>query len=264
MSDRPTVIYVYDGSFDGLMCCAYESLRRRERPEAVILADEPQQSMFTPVYVDTDCARAEAVMNKIRAVLGERTLAFIKRVSLTCMENKELALLNFLEKSLSRGKSILGDIASEDVQPMLKAVRHLNNEAELLKGFVRFSDMGEVMVSVIEPKNNVLPLLAHHFCDRFPDARLMIYDKGRGEFLICDAGRSRLGYMDDYEPYQVSDEEKNYRALWQSFYETAAIKERYNPKCRAGHMPKRYWAAMTEFWEREQYIPVKSLAAQGS
>ena len=28
-----------------------------------------------------------------------------------------------------------------------------------------------------------------------------------------------------------------------------AIKERYNPRCRMGHMPKRYWANMTEFWE---------------
>ena len=37
------------------------------------------------------------------------------------------------------------------------------------------------------------------------------------------------------------------RALWRRFYETIAIRERYNPKCRMTHLPKRFWGEMTEF-----------------
>ena len=31
------------------------------------------------------------------------------------------------------------------------------------------------------------------------------------------------------------------------FYDTIAIRERENPRCRMTHMPKRYWGTMTEF-----------------
>ena len=41
--------------------------------------------------------------------------------------------------------------------------------------------------------------------------------------------------------------ELDYRRLWRRFYDTIAIEERRNPKCRMTHMPKRYWNTMTEF-----------------
>ena len=38
MLDRPTVIYRYDGSFEGLLCCVFESYERKgdssRRPSA--------------------------------------------------------------------------------------------------------------------------------------------------------------------------------------------------------------------------------------
>ncbi|MCR4772260.1 MAG: TIGR03915 family putative DNA repair protein [Oscillospiraceae bacterium] len=259
MSDRTAVIYVYDGSFDGLMCCVWESLRRGERPEEILLPDELQETLFPTVFIETDNGLSKKMISRIRERTGARTLAFIKRVFLTCMERRETAILDFVSKSFARGKSLLGELTSEDVAHMIKAVRNLNNEAELLKGFVRFSDMGGVLVSVIKPVNHVLPLLARYFCDRFPDERLAIYDEGRGELLMCGEGKSRIGYTDELRLDAASAEEKNYRALWQSFYETAAIKERYNPRCRSGHMPKRYWAYMTEFCRRERYVPQSEL-----
>lgn len=43
-----------------------------------------------------------------------------------------------------------------------------------------------------------------------------------------------------------------YRQLWTRFYNTISIEGRYNPKCRMTHMPKRYWAMMTEFQPDDQ------------
>ena len=259
MSDGTAVIYVYDGSFDGLMCCVAKSLRSRERPEAIILQDEAQESLFPTVTIDTDSVLSKKVTGFIRERIGVRSLEFIKRVYLTNMERRENAILDFVAKSLECGKSLLGALVSEDVLPMIKAVRRLNNEAELLKGFIRFSDMGGVLVSVIKPDNRVLPLLARHFCDRFPDGRVVIYDEGHGEILACGEGEIRLGFADGLTLPPASAEEKKYRALWQSFYETAAVKERYNPKCRLSRMPKRYREYMTEFKERESYAPQPGL-----
>lgn len=57
----------------------------------------------------------------------------------------------------------LRNFSDETMYPILSAVRHLNGEAHLFKGFVRFSELGGVLGSEIEPKNRVLPLLRKHF-----------------------------------------------------------------------------------------------------
>ncbi len=49
----------------------------------------------------------------------------------------------------------------------------------------------------------------------------------------------------------ASAEEERYRELWKGFYDTIAIKERHNPRCRMTMMPKRYRGHMTEFSENE-------------
>ncbi len=32
MLDRPDMIYLYDGSFDGLLCCVFESYDKKRNP----------------------------------------------------------------------------------------------------------------------------------------------------------------------------------------------------------------------------------------
>jgi hypothetical protein len=39
--------------------------------------------------------------------------------------------------------------------------------------------------------------------------------------------------------------------LWKNFYDTIAIKERFNPKCRMNFMPKRVWANLPEMQSEE-------------
>lgn len=41
MSHRPAVIYRYDGSLDGLLCCVFQSYTRRETP-----ADIREEALF--------------------------------------------------------------------------------------------------------------------------------------------------------------------------------------------------------------------------
>ena len=56
-------------------------------------------------------------------------------------------------------------------------------------------------------------------------------------------------------------QEADIRRLWKRFYDTVAIRERYNPRCRRTHMPQRYWATMTEFQGPEHFTARSSPAA---
>lgn len=79
------------------------------------------------------------------------------------MEEREIRLYRLVVKLLREGPSFLRNFSDETLHPVATAVRHLNGEAHLLKGFLRFSDLGGILGSEIEPKNRVLPILRSHF-----------------------------------------------------------------------------------------------------
>ncbi len=262
-SEGGHVVYLYDGTFDGLLCVAGISLAEGKAPAGILLADEAQLTMYETRRIETDAGLARETAMEIRRRISRDALDLVKRAFLTCLESRELAILAFLRRGFREGGSLMRRLTAPEVAPLLRAVGHLTNEAEKYRGFIRFSDLGGALVSVISPLNQVLPLLAPHFCGRFPDETLLIYDRTHRAFLLCDRGTGRLGYMDEFEPSEADTWEKNYRALWQSFYNAIAVRERYNPRCRMGHMPKRYWEHMTEFWEREAFFESNTVAKAG-
>lgn len=144
-----------------------------------------------------------------------------------------------------------------------KAVQHLGSEAHLLKGFLRFSDQQGVLVGEIEPKNRVLPLLRPHFCTRYSGEHFLIYDRTHRELLIHQPSRWAILPAEDFAPAPPGQEEVTYRRLWRRFYDTIAIRERENPRCRMTNMPKRFWGTMTEFQPDEGALPAPGPRGKG-
>ena len=239
-----TIIYQYDGSFDGLLCCVYESYTQKEQPSAIIC--DAELSLFEVRSVVTDPAHAERVARSLRKLSAE-VLPLLRRVFLTCLPDKELAIYTFIAKLYREGAPYLTQIHDDAYQPLLRAVRHLSTEVEHLRGFLRFSVYDGVLGAEIEPKNRVLPLLRGHFCERCHDESFFIYDRTHHEALLYSSGRSRIVPLDDFQSAPPDAEEAAYRRLWKRFYDTIAIRERENPRGRMTKMPKRYWGTMTEF-----------------
>jgi len=114
---------------------------------------------------------------------------------------------------------------------------------------VRFSEVNGALVSIIEPEHQVLPLLAEHFVERFPNEQFLIYDKTHSLGLIYTDKQAKIEHIESYQMPKLSDEEKEYQKLWKLFYDTIAIAERKNDRCRMSFMPKKYWKNLTEFKE---------------
>ena len=240
--------YRYDGSFDGFLCCVFESFRRRETP-AAILPQEGPMSLYRERQIDTDAGHAARVWRALPLRVSPAAAELARNVFLTCLPEKELPLLRVLQEGFSRGGSVMNFLADNDLSLLLRAVRAMQNEAHLLTGFARFSQYGPVLLAVVTPKNHVLPLLARHFCSRMPGETFVIFDKTHREALLHRPGRLEFCPMEELTPPPPDRTEAEYRALWKRFYDTIAIEGRLNPRCRMSHMPRRYWENMTEFTE---------------
>ena len=109
-------------------------------------------------------------------------------------------------------------------------------------------------------KNRVLPLLRSHFCARYLNESFFLYDRTHKEALFYTGGRTVIRPLEEFQMAPPDETEAKYRLLWKRFYDTIAIRERDNPRCRMTHMPKRYWSTMTEFQGPDFFTPQSSPA----
>lgn len=246
LKTQSDLIYYYDGSFDGLLCCVFESYDKKEIP-IDILTDTAEPMLFSGRSIPTDLQKARRVLDSIPKKIGASALDLVRHAFLTCLPRKELYILLFLRLGYRNGPSVMNMLTDEVVNTLSKAVTHLNRESHLLKGFLRFSVCNNVLVGEIAPKNFVLPLLTQHFCERYPEERFLILDKTHGMGLLYQPYQATVIPITDLELPEADEEEQTFRELWRLFYDTIAIQERFNPRCRMSHMPQRYWKYMTEF-----------------
>ena len=247
------VIYRYDGTFEGFLCCVFDSYVNKEYPTAFQDEAHIETTLFPARWVGTDLRHAQRVLVSLGKI-DPYAKELVVKGFLTCAPEREKIIYRFIRALYVIGKPLLRRLSDEAVMPLLKAVRHLDGEVHLLKGFVRFSDFEGTLAGEIKPKNRVLPLLRPHFCDRMYNETFLLYDRTHREALVHQAGKWAIIPMESFKMAAPSAEEAQYRRLWKRFYDTIEIKERRNPKLRMSNMPKRYWETMTEFQDESCFL----------
>lgn len=247
------VIYRYDGSFEGFLCCVFDSYVNKEFPAEFQDEAHLVQSLFPARWVGTDLRHAQRILVSLEKI-DPWAKELVVKGFLTFAPDREMLLYRFIRALYSVGKPLLRQLSDDAVLPLLQAVRHLDGEVHLLKGFVRFSEFEGMLAGEIRPKNRVLPLLRYHFCSRFYNETFLLYDRTHREALVHQEGKWAILPLDTFKMAAPSAAEAQYRRLWKRFYDTIEIKERHNPKLRRTHMPQRYWETMTEFQSEDHFM----------
>ena len=170
------VVYLYDGSFEGFLCCVFESFAQHEIPFAVWTPQRETATLYPVRDIETDSARAQRVFSALGRKLGRETEYLVSRDFLSGQEDKELLLIRFLHLAFALGPGTVKRMGHPDVAPLYEMKKSLDWEVDKFQGFVRFEEHDGMLGAVIHPKNYILPLLRGHFCARFPEEAFMIYD----------------------------------------------------------------------------------------
>lgn len=240
------VCYCYDGTFYGFLTCVFDAYLYKEPPLAFRGPTDPP-TLWEERQVISDPAKADRVLKGLAARIGPRARVLVRQGFLCAMEEKELALYRFIRFGLEHGPRALRALADPNVAPLLAAVHHLEHEAHLYTGFVRFSRQEGFLMGEIEPKNRVLPLIRAHFCGRLNTECFVIHDRTHGEALFSRPGRWAILPVEDFRVAAPDEEERYIRELWRTFYHTVAIEGRVDPKLQRTHLPLHFRAMMTEF-----------------
>ena len=246
------LVYLYDGSFEGLCCCIYESFRACEVPAAVF-SDSTFQATLYPVHrIETDPAIARRVLRGLAQKVSPTAADLVRLGFLTCHAEKERLILRFAHLAFAVGAGAVEMIQDDAVCALRKAVQFLHNEAHLCKEFLRFSECEGGLAARISPKNFVLPLVVPHFADRLPEEHFLIFDSVHAAAAYYEPYRARFFPAERFDLPPTDECEANWRRLWKQYHRTIAIEGRENLRCQMTHCPKRYWGNMTEFSSRPE------------
>src|SRR5574344_1294964 len=121
MPDRSDVIYSYDGSFDGLMCCVFDSFYRRELPLLIIDENEPHNTLFEIRRVETERDKAVRVKRAVADKISGEALAFIRNAFLSNLRDKESHILDFIYLGFKNPRQIMRMLTNDTVDILNKA-----------------------------------------------------------------------------------------------------------------------------------------------
>ena len=247
MEEYNDIVYLYDGSFSGFLCCVFEAVARREQPFAVWAEDASSPTLYPIRLIQTRSDRAGRVFRSIGPKMGPRAKSLVSRVFLSGDPDKETLLVRFFVLGYKIGPNVCKMLGHPAVAEVFALERQVLNEAHYYTEFLRFQQAEDMLISVIEPKSYVLPLLKIHVCDRFPDENLLIADRTHGAALLYRDRKARyLALTGEAALPEPDENEARYQQMWKAFYRTIAIRARENPALRRSHCPKRYWHCMTE------------------
>lgn len=262
-------IYVCEDSLTGIFSGIYEVWKRKMTAEEAGLevGDSFERRLFCEyIFCKAEKRKALAVIRMIQKNLGVDVYEKISYALLSADRRKaEMVFRAMLEaKKLSRKDRLMEHLGNEAVRAVFGMYRQVANEAHHYKGFVRFRELkNKTLFAKIEPKHAVLPCIAEHFADRFPQENWVIYDKTHEVFLIHEKGE-RYYFLQQYMCMKgdsgsaqniaggFSEEEMDYEALWKEFVQSISVAERENRALQNQNLPLRFRTNLVEFSKEER------------
>lgn len=263
------IIYVCEDSLTGIFSGIYEVWKRKMTAEEAGLevGDSFERRLFCEyIFCKAEERKALAVIRMIQKNLGVDVYEKISYALLSADRRKaEMVFRAMLEaKKLSRKDLLMEHLGNEAVRAVFGMYRQVANEAHHYKGFVRFRELkNKTLFAKIEPKHAVLPCIAEHFADRFPQENWVIYDKTHEVFLIHEKGK-RYYFLQQYMCMKgdsgsaqniaggFSEEEMDYEALWKEFVQSISVAERENRALQNQNLPLRFRTNLVEFSKEER------------
>lgn len=263
------IIYVCEDSLTGILSGIYEVWKRKMTAEEAGLevGDSFERRLFCEyIFCKAEERKALAVIRMIQKNLGADVYEKISYALLSADRRKaEMVFRAMLEaKKLSRKDRLMEHLGNEAVRAVFGMYRQVANEAHHYKGFVRFRELkNKTLFAKIEPKHAVLPCIAEHFADRFPQENWVIYDKTHEVFLIHGKGK-RYYFLQQYMCMKgdsgsaqnitggFSEEEMDYEALWKEFVQSISVAERENRALQNQNLPLRFRTNLVEFSKEER------------
>lgn len=252
-----TVVYSYDGTFEGMLTMVFDAFERNCFPSVIIRDGDVAPMFLDEIHeVVTDDEKSGRVWRGLEKRLPREALSAVTTSYLCGVSEFDITLFNYICKMFKLPKGAYTRFDDTDVLGVTNMCRNVRHERHRVLMFLRFQKAADgTYFAMIEPIYNVLPIAVGHFVDRFSTERFLIYDRRRGYGYYHDGKNvSQVSLPPDLAhiatgrlPDEMMDaDERLYQRLWRTYFDATAIAERANPRKQRQDMSVRFWKYLTE------------------
>lgn len=249
------MIYVFDGSLEGLLTAVFEWYERKPGQVTLSLEKMYQPDAFTESFaIQNDRTKADRVWTGLQKKLSKEWMrkfycAYLYEIPE--IFNSLFLFTIYIFQNLAGAEKNYGN---EHVLAVSKAAKSVEREKHRMEAFIRFQHTKDgIFYCGIDPDFNVLPLILSHFKHRYADQKWIIYDLKRHFGLFYDLNTVEEITMEinsqalkQPAAHQLNEKEELYAHLWKDYFKSTNIVSRKNTKLHIKHVPKRYWKYLTE------------------
>lgn len=244
------IVFLYDGSFEGLLTAIYDAFYSKSKPEEIIRRSFYEPNLISePIYIKTSTEKYEKVYNAIQNKISYEALSNIFHAYLSDLPRIDTDIYNYIKLGFKLSNKLTLYVHEDIVLKIDKTVKKVTWESVRMLGFVRFKCINSnIYYSSIEPDHNILLLIANHFAERLSNENWIIHDIKREMAIFYNKKEWILTPFDRDNEKKLNSkcDEEFYENLWRNYFKSTAIAERKNDKLQKNHMPFRYWKHLTE------------------
>ncbi len=242
------MIFLYDGSIDGLFSSIYDSYYFKSPDD--IYSEKFYQLELDKEYhrVETSEEKSKKVQEAIINKLSDNIMQHVLKVYLSELMDSVTCIDRFLKIAFKKGASIIDDLSNPDILKFRNYSRMVARESHLLIGLLRFKKLDNgIYYCKYSPTYDQTRLLCDHFSKRLNDQYWIIHDisRGYGAFFDKESWYTKEIPIDPRINYD--QDEILFQNLWKEYFEKIAIEERKSEKRQMNMMPKKYWKHLIEF-----------------
>lgn len=179
-------ILVYDGSFEGLMCCIFTLYEQKIPVFRLARIGEPLGELFAQtIQVKSNKAQAQRVWSGIKRKSSNISLERIELAYLSEIRGEDHTIIRYVQYLIDSKKNIEENLSHPVVQRLNDVVKMLHREKQVVKEKIRFQTLvNDIKYNIIEPNYNVLPLLKEYLLQKYAKQKWIVYDIRRNKGLF--------------------------------------------------------------------------------
>lgn len=253
-----SLIYLHDGSFEGLLHAVATAVKSRLEVKGIYPQEGYCPAMFDSLLpVQTDRQQAQRLFQYLQGFKG---MAARYAINGFLSEDREVGIHLYwlVRECVARGPQATQLYTHDSIRYLARLSRRVGGEAHRLNGLIRFRILEDGMqYAPLEPDHNVIGYCAHYFVQRLRSQQWILHDVRRNLALYWD--RDSLQGVDvdaDFTRHvrrhgeipadRISQQEQYYQGLWKSFHQQTANPDRTNLNLQRQLMPRRYWKYLVE------------------
>ena len=208
--------FTYDGTLEGLLSVYLKCIAMKVRPLDIrpefMVKGKPFEERY--MYVRTNAAQADRLYRYMGQCASAELQQMILDCFLTSLPRMELDLYELIARGIRFGACVTEDYEDETMHRIQMAIRDLYRESQTIIGSLGFREEEGVAVTMLNPRNCVLPLIRKRLLNDPAYDDILAYDKRHYLLLMRNGSEDEL--LDIHRlpiPY-VNDPREVYDTFW--------------------------------------------------